>query len=262
MKHKLLIRFDDLCPTMDYTQWNRAVELLDRHGVKPLIGIIPCNEDPKQQIEPPHEDFWDEMLALQQRGYAIAMHGYTHVYDSHERGMLNLGHNSEFAGHPYEEQERRIRLGKEALEAHGIHTDVFFAPSHSYDEDTLRALAANGFRYMDDGMSRKPLVKHGLTCIPARNGGVAKIPTTRYFTGIFHTSTWSIKGSKGYALLESLLNTPEYQVVDFEEYKSQPQGWAWYQRLNEKLYFWYLRVPFQHVLEPLWVKVLRPIVRR
>ena len=49
----------------------------------------------------------------------------------------------------------KIKKGKEILESHNVYTDVFFAPSHSYDDNTLRALSKCGFKYISDGYSKK-----------------------------------------------------------------------------------------------------------
>ena len=65
MKRKILIRFDDICSTMDYSQWKRADEILRKYGVKPLLGIIPECKDPDLQIEPEHEDFWEWIKGLE-----------------------------------------------------------------------------------------------------------------------------------------------------------------------------------------------------
>ena len=35
------VRFDDICPTMDWEQFGRAAELMDKYDIKPLIGVIP-----------------------------------------------------------------------------------------------------------------------------------------------------------------------------------------------------------------------------
>lgn len=40
-RRAILVRFDDICPTMDWEQWKRAVKILKRYDVKPLIGVIP-----------------------------------------------------------------------------------------------------------------------------------------------------------------------------------------------------------------------------
>ena len=47
----ILIRFDDICPTMNWEQWAKACALLDAYGKKPLIGVIPDCKDPDLQIK-------------------------------------------------------------------------------------------------------------------------------------------------------------------------------------------------------------------
>ena len=56
---KILVRFDDICPTMNYTEFQKALTVIEKYDIKPLLGIIPNCQDPELQIEAPHEDFWD-----------------------------------------------------------------------------------------------------------------------------------------------------------------------------------------------------------
>ena len=46
MIKKYLIRLDDACPTMDWGKWRRMERILDKYKVKPMVGIIPENNDP------------------------------------------------------------------------------------------------------------------------------------------------------------------------------------------------------------------------
>lgn len=248
----ILIRFDDICPTMDWNQWNRAVKVLERYHVKPLIGVIPDCQDPELQINEPYSDFWQYIKKLQCKGYTVAMHGYLHKYDSAKHGIVNVTPHSEFAGHTYEEQYQKIKRGKAYLECHGIFTDVFFAPAHSYDENTLKALAANGFKYVSDGASSKPFVREGVLCIPCRSGGCPKIEKKGYYTAVFHAHEW-VRPEKadGYIQLEKLCEEYSKDIVSFEEYCKRPEGNAILQKLNEKGYLFY-----EYTVKP----VLRPVV--
>ena len=45
MSREILIRFDDICPTMNYGQWIKAKEIIDKFDIKPLLGVIPKCED-------------------------------------------------------------------------------------------------------------------------------------------------------------------------------------------------------------------------
>ena len=100
-KRKILLRFDDICPTMNWDQWNKAKVLLDKDGVKPLLGVVPDNYDPELQIDETREDFWEYIKELQQNGYSIAMHGYHHKFELKADGIVTKNKISEFAGLPY-----------------------------------------------------------------------------------------------------------------------------------------------------------------
>ena len=99
-----LIRLDDACPTMCYAKWDRIESLLDKYEVKPMVGVIPHNEDSKLQIDPEDGNFWQKVKVWKEKCWVIAMHGYNHVYTSKEGGINPLWKKSEFAGHPLELQ--------------------------------------------------------------------------------------------------------------------------------------------------------------
>lgn len=233
---KILIRFDDICPTMDWSEWKRAMDILKKYNVKPLIGVIPDCKDSDLRLNPPREDFWVYIKELQAQGFSIAMHGYIHVYDTDVRGIVNDTFHSEFAGHSYEEQYEKIRKGKEILTEHGIETDVFFAPAHSYDEITLKALAANGFKYNVDGKSSKPMLRNGIICIPL---GSCK---RDYYIPVFHAHEWSRPDkADGYECLKNLCKEHENSIVDMNTFLSRPLGKTAIQLINEKRVIFYER---------------------
>lgn len=255
---KILVRFDDICPTMNFHQFQIAMEQMDKNGVKPLIGVIPDCQDPDLQIEEPHVDFWEFVKELQAKGYTVAMHGSVHVFDNHARGTIVNRWDSEFAGHPYEIQLQKIRKGKEILESHGIHTDIFFAPGHSYDNNTLKALYACGFKYISDGKSAKPYTSYGVTCIPCRSGGVPGMRFGTYHTAVLHAHEWAmVSGKKCYTQFMNLLTNHRSEIVTWDEYVSRPCGNAIVQRLIEWLY-----VQYQRHLYPMLGKLIRFVRRR
>lgn len=250
MDLKILIRFDDICPTMDFPQFNRAVELMDKYNVKPLIGVIPLCKDKDLLIEEEHEDFWEYVKSLRDKGYTIAMHGYDHVFCSQHHGMVNRRIGSEFAGLTLEQQLEKIQKGKAILEGHGIYTDVFFAPAHSYDRNTLKALSLCGFKYISDGKSNKAYVLEGIICLPCRSSGAAKISGKGYYTSVFHAHEWTRpETAYAYDQLVMTLNNYAPYVVSFGEYCTQPQGRTWMQRASEKSYV-------------IWEYFIRPILAR
>lgn len=256
-KRRILVRFDDICPTMDFVQFERALDVMRKHSVKPLLGVIPDCRDTELQIEPFHEDFWEYVKMLQKEGCTLAMHGYTHVYDSSCRGLVSGGLRSEFAGHTYEEQYERIKKGKEVLQRHGINTDIFFAPAHSYDRNTLKALAANGFRCMSDGKSSKPVYREGILCIPCRSSGCPRIRKSGYYTAVFHAHEWArAEKADGYEQLRSLCKAYEQDIAGFDEFNDRRGSHGVSGRMEEWIY-----VRFQRHIRPLLSKVKHNILR-
>ena len=225
MSRKIFVRCDDICPTMDFTRFEQARSLFKEFGIKPMLGIIPTCQDSDLEIETAHEEFWVYMHQLQDEGYTLAMHGYEHIFDTDTRGTVNLGFKSEFAGHTLEEQVEKIRKGKDILKSHGIETDIFSAPAHSYDDNTLRALAANGFRYMSDGWSLKPYKRHGITCLPCRTGGIPKIKGEGYYTVVLHAHEWNYSDkADAYDRFKALCEKYPTEFVDFKEYADRKCG--------------------------------------
>lgn len=234
--YKILVRCDDICPTMDFSRFEQARELFRQYDVKPMLGVIPDCQDPDLEIETEHEEFWDYLLQLQQEGYTLAMHGYQHRFDTDIRGTVNLGFKSEFAGHSLEEQTEKIRKGKEILKGHGIETEIFFAPAHSYDDNTLRALSANGFRYMSDGWSSKPYKKHGIICLPCRTGGIPKIRKDGYYTVVLHAHEWNIPDkADAFDRFKELCEKHESDFVDFREFAERECGISLLQQIEEDM---------------------------
>lgn len=235
MNHpSILVRFDDICSTMDFTQFERALILLRKYNIKPLLGVIPNCEDPVLQLSSPKSDFWVWVKELQSEGYSIAMHGYKHVFSNNNRGIVNTRYVSEFAGLSLDDQIKIISKGKDVLSKHGIETDIFFAPAHSYDENTLLALQYCGFKYMSDGKSSLPYEWHGIKCLPARSSGCPSITRSNLYTAIFHAHEWSkSEKEQDYLAFVNLLKRYHKNIVTFNEFKNVKSGNFYLERLKE-----------------------------
>jgi predicted deacetylase len=164
---RIAVRLDDITPDMDWGRFETVKGLLDEAGIRPLAGIVPDSHDPNLHIDEAREDFWEYIAGLvNDDGWSAAQHGYQHVYTTAAGGMFPLNHFSEFAGVPYEKQLEMIEKGHRILASHGIETDIFMTPAHSYDRNTLRALRECGFRYVTDGFGRGPYMRDGLIFLP------------------------------------------------------------------------------------------------
>lgn len=178
MKRQYLIRLDDACPTMDRERWGRMERLLDQYGVKPMVGIVPDCKDENLMRNETDPHFWEKALAWQQKGWTIAMHGYDHCYisDMGMDGFNPMWPRSEFAGVSLEEQKRKVRMGV-IIGSHGLKPKYFFAPSHTFDENTLTALREeSSIRMISDTIALKPYRRGDFTFYPQTVGHCVKMP--------------------------------------------------------------------------------------
>ena len=253
-KRKILLRFDDICPTMNWEQWERAKQMMDKAGVTALLGVVPDCTDPDLKIDTPRPDFWEYIRELQNQGYTIAMHGYHHQFEIKADGLVTKNKISEFAGLPYEKQLEKIQKGKEILNSHGIVTDVFFAPAHSYDDNTLRALAACGFKYVSDGLSCEPYKRQGIKLLPSRSSGIPRMKKKNGFvTAVIHAHEW-VNCDKGVGINRYIDIIENYtsDIVSFEVFKDWEYGHLLSQRVNERFYYFY-----KQYFAPLALKIIR-----
>lgn len=153
---KYLLRFDDICPTMNWEIWSQIEPLLVQAQVKPILAVVPDNQDSSLEAGPPAADFWDRVRAWQSRDWTIALHGYQHRYVSPHAGIAGLRKKSEFAGLSAEEQEEKLTSGLAIFDREGIKSRVWVAPGHSFDAVTVSLLPKFGIRIISDGYFRFP----------------------------------------------------------------------------------------------------------
>ncbi len=213
---KIAIRMDDISPRMDWAKWKRANQILVKHNITPLLGVVPDNQDLnliKENETAPKEEFWAFLRQCQEKGYVLALHGCHHVYDTKKGGMFPLNTFSEFAGHSYEKQYERLACGQKILEEHGIRTELFMAPAHSYDRNTLRALCRLGITKMTDGFGTKPYVYRGITFYPIAHHLEKQWNKQGYTTYVLHTNTME---EKDFERLERIVSKQD--VISYTTY--------------------------------------------
>lgn len=221
---KIAIRMDDITPDMDWNAFYRVKEILDKEGIKPLLGIVPDNKDSNLHKEEAKEDFWQQMIELQEKGWCMALHGMHHVYTTKKGGLFPLNHFSEYAGLPYETQEKMIREGSEILRAKGIQTDLFMAPGHSYDQNTLKALKANNFTGITDGFGDAPYLYEGITFYPISfrmDKTLQKVDG--YSTMVLHANTMTENDFKTFEeRIASAKKNGTCEFISYGEYRAVP----------------------------------------
>lgn len=167
MGAKYLIRLDDASPTMDKYKWQKMESLLDKFDIKPIVAVIPNNCDKQQFIDEFDPNFWNKVRIWQKKKWTIALHGYDHCYITNDPGIIPFNFDSEFAGVPVEKQIEKLNKAIDIFNREGILTEVFVAPSHSFDLNTLEALkVSTNIRIISDGLAINPYYSDDFFWIP------------------------------------------------------------------------------------------------
>lgn len=207
-----LMRLDDASEYMDIAKWKRMEELLDKYDIKPIFGIIPANEDPELLKYGKVDNFWKLMTAWIEKGWVPALHGYSHVFETNGGGINPVNKRSEFAGVPLERQKDKISKGTKILIEHGITPCVFFAPAHTFDENTIRALKeSSDIRIVSDTIAYdKYKGADGITYIPQQSGRVRKLPF-KTVTFCYHPN---LMNDKAFEDLEQFIQKNRHSFSD------------------------------------------------
>lgn len=214
-KTRYLIRLDDACPYMDKAKWQRMEDILEKFGVKPLVGIIPANADPETIIDPEDAVFWENTLRWVEKGWSIALHGFDHVCVTEYGGLNPVHKRSEFAGLSYEKQKEKISSGYTLLKEHGFEVEWFFAPSHTFDSNTLKAIKeCTPIRKVSDMIATKPYLYDGVTFAPCQMGRLREMLIKGYWCACYHPN---IMKDEEFVMLEEFLKAHSAEFISFDE---------------------------------------------
>lgn len=231
-----LLRLDDASEYMDTAKWKKIERILNQYKIKPMVGVIPNNEDTSLITRYKQDPlFWNKVYRWIDKGWAIAMHGYNHVYSSNDGGINPVNQQSEFAGMSYEEQCVKIEKALTIFEKKKIDTKVFFAPSHTFDDNTLKALKdKTNIRIISDTIANKIYYQNGFYFIPQQSGQVRKLPF-KVITFCYHPNTMNVSA---FSRLESFIkkNCNKFTSMDQLEFDPNKQL-SFYDRLLKKGYF-------------------------
>ena len=190
MAAQYLIRFDDVCPTMNWSVWDKVEPLLTERKIRPIVAVIPDNRDSKLNSGPYRENFWERVTEWQRRGWAIGWHGFQHVYESASAGIVGINSRSEFAGLPRSEQQRKLRSAHGIFSSHGIQPDLWVAPAHSFDRHTVELVRSFGVDVISDGFYARPVLSLGALWIPQQLWTLRRMPYGLW-TVCYHINGWS-----------------------------------------------------------------------
>ena len=209
------LRLDDASEYMDLDKWLRMEKLLDKYNIKPIFGIIPQNTDLSMVNKYQRNDrFWQLVHKWIRKEWTPALHGCEHRYVTQNGGINPINFRSEFAGLPYDVQEKKIKRGYNILLKHDIKPEVFFAPSHSFDMNTLKAIKAQTpIRVISDTIAWDMYTYEEFIFIPQQCGCVRKLPF-KTITFCYHPNSMTVDM---YAELEEFINSHR---SDFQQFNS------------------------------------------
>lgn len=237
MLAKYIIRLDDACPTMHKANWDRMERLLFKYNISPVVAVIPDCRDEKLNIDEPDTSFWERVRRWQSSGWDIALHGNTHVYTSTEPGLVPLSTKSEFSGLCLEEQKKKIREGTRIFARENIQAEIWIAPSHSFDKNTLAALSSESkIRLISDGISLFPFRKDDFIWVPQQIWHFRKM-FFGCWTGCFHPNTMK---NADFEALEKFIMRNKNKFVRISDYRNCCSRRGVMDYIFEQI-FWFLK---------------------
>ena len=190
MPVKYIIRFDDICPTMNWDIWEEIERILVQHQICPILAVVPDNKDKDLIVRKADSGFWEKVRLWQARGWTIGVHGYQHLYVSDQSGLVPINNRSEFAGLSDDEQESKLRKALATFRRERIAPDIWVAPGHSFDATTLAVLKKLGLCLVSDGFYLSPNTDSlGITHIPQQLWRFRAIPFGLW-TVCYHHNGW------------------------------------------------------------------------
>lgn len=186
---RYLVRFDDICPTMNWTVWDRIEDKLTDLGVRPLVGIVPDNQDRELEVSDPNPQYWSRVREWQDKGWTIGLHGYQHVRRTEKAGLVGINDWSEFAGLPYAEQREQVVRGISILERQNVHPTMWVAPGHSFDRVTVSVLKRVGIDGISDGLFGLPHRRYDMLWFPQQLWRFRRLPVG-VWTVCVHFNAW------------------------------------------------------------------------
>ena len=211
----ILIRLDDIAENMNCNLMKKVELLFEKYEIKPVLGVIPNNKDDELLAYPKKENFWEQVRTWKSKGWEIAMHGYTHVYDKKcgYKDYFNYGGGSEFFGLSLSDQKIKIESGFKKFVKENIKIRSFFAPNHTYDLNTFRALDECGIINVIDGYGIFPYSYKNLNFIPQLFYKEIMLPFGIQSTQI-HLNYWKEKDFKNF---EKFLMKHRKKIVSFDD---------------------------------------------
>ena len=226
----ILIRLDDIAENMNWNLMEKSELLFEEYGIKPILGVIPNNKDNELLSYSKKNNFWEQVRNWRDKGWEIAMHGYTHVYDKicKNEDYFNYGGGSEFCGHTLETQISRIKNGLQKFKNEKIKIRSFFAPNHTYDKNTFIALKNFRINEIIDGYGLMPYIENDIKFIPQLFYKVFALPFGIQTLQI-HLNYWE---QKDFDNFEKFIKKHSNKIITYDQAIAKTNNSFFYKFIN------------------------------
>ena len=226
----ILIRLDDIAENMNWSLMRKCENLFEKHNIRPLLGVVSNNQDTELLSYEKNDQFWSQIRVWQKKNWEIAMHGYTHIYDkdTFKKDYFNYGGKSEFCGHSFDEQFSRIEKSLMIFKKENIEIRSFFAPNHTYDQNTFLALKKNNITNEIDGYGIMPYTKNNLNFIPQLFYKQILLPFGIQSTQI-HLNYW---GDDEFENFKDFIEKNKSKIISFDQAISKINNNVLYSSIN------------------------------
>ena len=226
----ILIRLDDIAENMNWDLMEKSELLFEEYGIEPVLGVIPNNKDNELLSYSKKNNFWEQVRNWRDKGWEIAMHGYTHVYDKicKNEDYFNYGGGSEFCGHTLETQISRIKNGLQKFKNEKIKIRSFFAPNHTYDKNTFIALKNFRINEVIDGYGLMPYIENDIKFIPQLFYKVFALPFGIQTLQI-HLNYWE---QKDFDNFEKFIKKHSNKIITYDQAIAKTNNSFFYKFIN------------------------------
>ncbi len=217
--------------------WQRVEALLKAHDIRPILAVVPDNQDPELQIAVPAADFWERVCDWQALGWSIALHGFQHKFLGAEIGReIAINQRSEFAGLSEQLQRAKLQTALEYLRRENIAPQLWAAPWHSFDEKTLQVLRDFNLKIVSDGMFFWPKQdRNGTFWVPQQLDDFRRLPFG-VFTVCFHVNEWDEAAlqsfEKNLIAYHAQIATLDEILAEFQQRRSWFSVFVWHKAGN------------------------------
>lgn len=229
-----LIRLDDAAENLNIDNWIRMEKLLDKYNIKPIYGIIPKNEDEELLKYNKCEEFYNIIKRWNRKEWTPALHGYNHKFITNSSGINPVNKKSEFAGINLTEQRYKIKEGIKILNNLGIYPKIFFAPAHTFDENTLIALKKeSNIKVISDMIANDIFFENDFWFIPQQSGKCRKLPF-KLVTFCYHPN---VMNEYDFQYLEEFLKKNINKFGSFKDIEFKKRKRNIFDYLINRIYF-------------------------